>query len=90
MATGPKGQKHLCGSCQKWHEPHRPDNCIQVPICPECWKAANVNTRVFALSLAKVSSSVACLDGSVLEAMEAIIAAMKAKGKDSGSGYSDN
>ncbi len=89
MATGPKGEKHLCGSCQKWHAPHRPDNCVQVPICPECWKAANVNTRIFALSLAKVSSGMGSLDNTVVEAVDAVVSALAAQKKSCGD-FSEN
>ena len=90
MATGPKGEKHLCGSCQKWHAPHRPDNCTQIPICPECWKQATVDTRISALSLAKVASGIGSLDSTVLEMMDSIVTALAAKQANSSSGYSEN
>jgi hypothetical protein len=90
MATGPKGEKHLCGSCGNWHAPHRPDNCTQVPICVDCWKTASVNARVFALSLAKVSASVGALDNTVVELLDGVTSAVAAVQRGSGRSNSDN
>jgi len=90
MATGLKGEKHLCGVCKNWHMPHRPDNCTQIPICPECWKSANINTRIFALSCAGVASKVAGLDRSVLELLDGVTSVVTASQRGTGPDNSGN
>lgn len=89
MATGPKGEKHLCGACGQWHAPHRPDNCIQVPVCQTCWKLIPLDTRVWALSLAKMTSRVDALDNTLHELLDGVVEAIAAS-KKTGGGYSDN
>jgi hypothetical protein len=78
MATGPKGERHLCGSCGTWHAQHRPDNCIAVPICPECWRQISINTRVWALSLASMTSTVSALDNSIHELLDGVVESIAA------------
>jgi hypothetical protein len=82
--------QRLCGSCGKWHAPHMPDNTTLVPICPECWKQATVDTRISALSLATVSSRMVSVDTTLLEMMDSIVTALAAKQANSSSGYSEN
>ena len=84
MATGPNGERHLCGSCGCWHAPHRPDNCTQVPICAKCWSDAGVNARIFALSLAKVSASVGALDNTVVDLLQGVTSVVAASGREDG------
>jgi hypothetical protein len=67
-----------------------PDNTTLVPVCPECWKEINVNTRVFALSLATVSSRMVSVDTTLLEMMDTIVSALAAQKKNSGNEFSEN
>ena len=78
MATGPKGEKHLCG----------PDNCTQVAICHACWKLIPLNTRVWALSLAKMTSRADALDNTLHELLDGVVEAIAASKKTGR--YDDN
>jgi hypothetical protein len=60
-----------------------------VPICHACWKLIPLDTRVWALSLAKITSRVDALDNSIHELLDGVIEAIAAS-KKSGSGYNDN
>ena len=82
MKTGPKGERHLCGACGQWHEPHRPDNCTPVPICEKCWRQASVNAKLFALTLGHVSSCISGLDNSVIELLDGVTSAFAASQKN--------
>lgn len=90
MATGPKGEKHLCAGCGKWHEAHRPDNCSAVPVCKDCWQKASINTKLFAISMARNSRVIEDLDRTIYEGIDAaILRLVDARLKEMGR-HSDN
>ncbi len=90
MAKGPKGERHLCGACGQWHEPHMPDNCTFVPVCTTCWGQIGFNARVFALTLSRASTCIENLDRTIFEGIDgAILKLVEARMKEMNK-HSDN